>query len=574
MKITAIFLLLLCSFLLKAEAIDEKQLLLLVAEKDKALFQKTDSTLVAFYHKSGDMEKKQLLRFFSANAGSSDPYIAARCLLWQGVIILRPPFSNSQEPFGLMQQSIRRAIESGDEYLMVQCFEIFALNCISMGRPETALFYLLKTAEIRKRIGDDFFFIKNLDHFGTIGDLLYKMQEYDQAVQYISLAISDTGSTVNRHMISMNTMGLAYQRLGKRDSALYWYNKAMGAAMVNKHLVWQGIISGNTGSLYFEMLEDEKALPLLWKDYHSSIPVEINNAGNTLHRIALILLRNGKSDSALQLARQAFNIVSTVKPPNPFFVKNASYALSEVFKKMGLSDSAFFYADTYHHLNDSINRSAATNRMDVVQTKLDYEKLSSSISTLLREKEAEKTQRNYLVATILLLVAAGWFYFRWQRQQFLNKQQQLLYRQQIAETEMINAREKLDEFTKHLVEKNMLIENLQEQLQQQNLEVNETLQNQTILTENDWLRFKEMFEKAHPGFMSKLQQAAPDITTAELRLAALIRLNLGNKHIASMLGIGTDAVRKTKSRLRQRLNITLEDGLEDFIRSVPLLPAT
>jgi len=145
----------------------------------------------------------------------------------------------------------------------------------------------------------------------------------------------------------------------------------------------------------------------------------------------------------------------------------------------------------------------------------------------------------------------------------------LMHQQQIAGTEIINAREKLEEFTKHLVEKNLLIENLQEQLQQQNLEVNETLQNQTILTENDWLRFKEMFEKAHPGFISKLQQAAPDITTAELRLAALIRLNLGNKHIASMLGIGTDAVRKTKSRLRQRLNITIEDGLEDFIRAVP-----
>ncbi|HOZ78642.1 MAG TPA: tetratricopeptide repeat protein [Ferruginibacter sp.] len=569
MKIIVTLLLFLCSFQLKAQAIDEKQLLLLVADKDKAHFQQADSILLTVYHKSGDTEKKQLLRFFSANAGSSDPYIAARCLLWQGVIVLRPPFNNTKEPFGLMQQAIRRAIESGDEYLMVQCFEIFALNCTSMGRPETALFYLLKTAEIRKRIGDDFFFVKNQDHFGTIGDLLYKMQEYEQAIQYISIAMIDTVNTINRHMISMNTLGLAYQRLGKRDSALYWYNKALEAAIVNKHPVWQGIISGNTGSLYFDMQEDDKALPLLWRDYNSSIPTEINNAGNTLHRIALILLRKGKSDSALQLARQSYNIVSAVKPPNPFFIRNASYALSEVFKKRRLADSAFFYADAYHHLNDSINRSAATNRMDVVQTKLDYEKLSSSVNILLREKESEKSRRNYLVAAILLLVAAGWFYFRWQRQQFLNKQQLLMHQQQIAGTEIINAREKLEEFTKHLVEKNLLIENLQEQLQQQNLEVNETLQNQTILTENDWLRFKEMFEKAHPGFISKLQQAAPDITTAELRLAALIRLNLGNKHIASMLGIGTDAVRKTKSRLRQRLNITIEDGLEDFIRAVP-----
>jgi len=59
-----------------------------------------------------------------------------------------------------------------------------------------------------------------------------------------------------------------------------------------------------------------------------------------------------------------------------------------------------------------------------------------------------------------------------------------------------------------------------------------------------------MFDKANPGFISQLKSMAPDITTAEIRFAALTRLNLGNKHIASMLGIGADAVRKTKSRLR------------------------
>jgi len=149
----------------------------------------------------------------------------------------------------------------------------------------------------------------------------------------------------------------------------------------------------------------------------------------------------------------------------------------------------------------------------------------------------------------------------------------LQHQKEKMETEVENATQQLDKFTQHLVDKNMLIENLQQQLLQQNLQVNEELQQQKILTENDWLRFKEMFEKANPGFMAELQAAAPGITTAEIRLAALIRLNLGNKHMASMLGIGADAVRKTKSRLRQRLQITLEDGLEEYIKSIPTTTA-
>lgn len=569
MKVVAIFFLLFTiSLPLKAQRINQKYLLQVISGRDKSNLQKVDSVLLDTYVKSTDEEKKELLQFLSDNAGSSDPYIASRSLLWQGVVLLRPPFNNNKAPFELMQQSVRRAVESGDEYLMVQCFEVFALNCISMGRPETALFYLLKTAELRKNTGDAFFKTKNKDHFGTIGDLLYKMQEYEQAIQYISMAMNDNTNPARSHMISMNTMGLAYQRLGKTDSALYWYNRAMDAAVANQHPVWQGIISGNMGALYFDRKEDAAALPLLWRDYNSCIQSEKNNAGNTLHRIALILLRSGKVDSALLLARQSFSIVTTAKAVNPVFIKNAGFALSEIFKRKNVTDSAFFYADIYHHLNDSISRSAVANRLDVVQTKLDFERISTNINTLLREKEAEKTRRNYLIAGILLLLAAGWFYFRWQRQQFLNRQQLLLHQQQIAETEMITAREKLQEFTDHLVQKNLLIEKLQEQLLQQNLQVNEELQNQSILTENDWLRFKEMFEKANPGLISQLQAAAPGITTAELRLAALLRLNLGNKHIASMLGVGTDAVRKTKSRLRQRLQITVEDGLEEYIRNL------
>lgn len=110
---------------------------------------------------------------------------------------------------------------------------------------------------------------------------------------------------------------------------------------------------------------------------------------------------------------------------------------------------------------------------------------------------------------------------------------------------------------------------LQQQLLLQNVEINEELLNQSILTENDWLRFKDMFDKANPGFIEQLKSIAPDISAAEIRFAALTRLNLGNKHMAAMLGIGTDAVRKTKSRLRVRLQLPAETELENFIKSIP-----
>jgi hypothetical protein len=215
-----------------------------------------------------------------------------------------------------------------------------------------------------------------------------------------------------------------------------------------------------------------------------------------------------------------------------------------------------------------LNQAVARNRADVVQTKLDFEKTSNHINILLREKQSEESRRNLLLAAIVLLLAAGWFYFRWQNQSHLTRQQQLMHQKEKAEVEMKSAQEQLSTFTGHIIENNELIEKLQQQLQGQNREINSALLHQSILTENDWLRFKDMFDKANPGFIQQLKLIAPDISAAEIRFAALTRLQVGNKHIASMLGIGADAVRKTKSRLRQRLQLPAETELEDFIKSI------
>ncbi len=58
-----------------------------------------------------------------------------------------------------------------------------------------------------------------------------------------------------------------------------------------------------------------------------------------------------------------------------------------------------------------------------------------------------------------------------------------------------------------------------------------------ILTDEDWENFKQAFEDIYPTFFSKLRFKYPTITVSELRLSALIKLNLSIKEIASILGI-------------------------------------
>jgi DNA-binding CsgD family transcriptional regulator len=125
-------------------------------------------------------------------------------------------------------------------------------------------------------------------------------------------------------------------------------------------------------------------------------------------------------------------------------------------------------------------------------------------------------------------------------------------------------------FTQSIVEKTKVIEQLEQQvahkpLTEEQQELANELTRQTILTEEDWEKYKTLFEKVYPGFFLKLKDMIPDITVAERRIAALIRLHLNTTQMAAMLGISPDSVYKLRQRLRKRLQLNDEAATETFL---------
>lgn len=357
-----------------------------------------------------------------------------------------------------------------------------------------------------------------------------------------------------------NTLGLAFFKLNKYDSAVYWYRMAIPSALQYKDSVWVGIMTGNIGSVYFHEKKYDSAKYYFLKEYNisSHSTVEKRSPNNSLLMVARILAVQGKADSGLQLIKQA----------EPFLYddyyndnRNLYKAKADVYKALHLDDSADHYSDLFQLQDDSINELRTKSRMDVTLIKLNYEKSQQDIQRMISEKKWERNKQYLLLIGIILIVGIGLFIYRQQVQRSRLEKELLMQEKKTAE-------EQLSLFTTHIIEKNTMIERLQAELQQQNKQVNDDLISQTILTDDDWTRFRNMFNKARPGLFDQLQEHAPGITPAEIRLAALLSLKLDTKNIASTLGISTDAVRKSKSRLRQRLNITVEDDLENYINSI------
>ncbi len=88
------------------------------------------------------------------------------------------------------------------------------------------------------------------------------------------------------------------------------------------------------------------------------------------------------------------------------------------------------------------------------------------------------------------------------------------------------------------------------------------------MTDDEWNDFKKKFEFVHRGFFARLRHKYADLTEGEMRLMALLKLNLSSKEIANMLGISADSVIKSRYRLRKKIGIDSEQPLEEFVTSV------
>ena len=87
--------------------------------------------------------------------------------------------------------------------------------------------------------------------------------------------------------------------------------------------------------------------------------------------------------------------------------------------------------------------------------------------------------------------------------------------------------------------------------------------------EDEWDEFMNFFEDVHPQFFKDLAQAAiSKLSSAELRLAMLLRLNLSSKEIASILRVTPDSVRVARYRLRKKLPINSKQELVHFLMNL------
>jgi hypothetical protein len=215
----------------------------------------------------------------------------------------------------------------------------------------------------------------------------------------------------------------------------------------------------------------------------------------------------------------------------------------------------------------------ATNSLAITRARLNDMESRYNIQKLNKEKRVELMFRNLVLALIVILFCCALLVLNRKRLKAKLEKEKMEQEKISMEQEMASAKGQLNMFTQNIIEKTSLIEKLEQQLQgkettAEHQSIISELGRQTILTEEDWNRFRSLFETIYPGFFIKLKDKFPDITVAEQRMAALTRLHLTTKQIASMLGISVDSVHKSRQRLRQRFQVGIETNLDEVVAAL------
>ncbi|SHM53487.1 tetratricopeptide repeat protein [Flavobacterium saccharophilum] len=182
-----------------------------------------------------------------------------------------------------------------------------------------------------------------------------------------------------------------------------------------------------------------------------------------------------------------------------------------------------------------------------------------------------------LSVVIISLIIYGYLLLRNIRRKHLLEKKSLAEKQEIElkkNDEIIELKNKeLTSSTLQLIEKEEFIDNLKQNLSSNRDKLDPQAINNILKTiqsssAGNWKEFEARFTAVNQSFYTNLKEKYPELGQTDLKICALVKLNLSSKDMASLLGISFESVHTSRYRLRKKFNLTRNENLNDFIASL------
>jgi DNA-binding CsgD family transcriptional regulator len=537
-------------------------------------------TLQFYYRQPEAVRKKVIQKMHAYLDKHANTRLQVRLMLleepWWVVCANHVPGAEAGIP--LITKAVQLASQENDDQLLSEVYSAYAEHCTRIAWVEDYLFYSTKAFELQQRLGAESFPDISTRWFDMC-KALYATKEYRLSLQYGLKALS----VKRKDVYSLDLVGACYKKLGLYDSSLHYYKKLAdilqpdegGTADAFKEK-WLIIANGDIGENLALQKKYDQALPMLLEYAVKSAQV-VDSFNVALANNALANLYFARHQFALALGcwKITYDWAISQYEINMEYSAKAAEGIAAAYSGLGRIDSAFLYSTLFHKHSDSLNAFTNRSNLRATKAKIAFEEMQMALQSARAAIRHQRLIRNFIVGGIILfaIIALLLYNRKLWRQKY--KTAILERKHQIAEIESKRAKEQIALFTQQIIDKNNLINKLTEELTLQAevavAEKNtafESLLQYTLLTDNEWEKFRMDFFRAYPDFFPAFKKLVSQPTPAEERLATLIYLDLSNQQIANTLGISKDSVTRGKRRLKQRLNLQADDVLEAYIRNL------
>lgn len=420
-----------------------------------------------------------------------------------------------------------------------------------------------------------------------ISTIYFRQEKYAQAIPMSREVISILEHSDDKS----GTLGLAYSSLGKlyevqkqQDSAIWFFKLALKDFEESNNEAYLPSAYMKMGE--YELKSNNRQTSLEYIQKALSIANATENKQSQVDGLIALgrwYLNSGNKGEALKNFQKA-NTIAVELSDKTFEIRTLEALINLNEQQKNYTETARLQSrllalkDRFY----SLEREKIVKNLEI---QFEVAEKNRKLASVSQEKEVAKLTSYLLgvcVAVLLIIFVIGYFYLKGinkRDKQLLKAKEQLVdaleKQRELKEIQFQNdldhKESQLSAITIQMLQKNELLSEIKTAIEkQQPLSEQQLVKmvNRHFEQNNNWDDFNLYFESINKNFYTRLKQAYPEISANDLKICALIKLNLSIKEMASILNISPDSVKTARYRLRKKLQMTADDNLTDFILSV------
>lgn len=409
---------------------------------------------------------------------------------------------------------------------------------LQIGNYGQALRHLRKSLDICERLGDKRGAALALNN---IGELYTHYGRHDSALRYLTASLRVKEELGNKADMAVTVMGIGklYGVLGETAEALEYCNRCIGLAEeIGDNNILADVLC-IAADQHTRLADKSTAAIFLRKAFRLFTELG-HTAGCASALLALGLLYDSDTEQAIALLTNALQAAeATAAPP---LLMNVHKALAHAYKQTGDSAQALHHFELFHSFERAIATEESERRRQHLLIAFDLEREQKNRAIAEREAGILRLENNRL-------------------------EQEMEFRSKELVTTAI-----------HLTQKNASLQKLRLALRTMSDRLAPELRDiarrmlheidSAVDAEHSWAHFEQQFRQVHQEYIEQIAARFPDITPTELKVCALIKLNLSTKEISVILNAEPRSIEKYRQRIRKKLGLTQSDNLVSFLHSL------